>query len=89
MERNLTKDKWKAFNSEQRRLRTNYGLGYDKYDNGGMIVDPMGQWAHPGKNTRIPGSSITTKSGECFFPYRLTLSLISCSISSPKSISGL
>ena len=61
MERNLTKDKWKAFNSEQRRLSTNYKLGYDKYDNGGMIVDPMGQWAHPGKNTRIPGSSITMK----------------------------
>ena len=61
MERNLTKDKWKAFNSEQRRLRTNYGLGYDKYDNGGMIVDPRGQWAHPGEVTRIPGSSITMK----------------------------
>ena len=61
MERNLTKDKWKAFNSEQRRLSTNYKLGYDKYDDGGMIVDPMGQWAHPGKNTRIPGSDITMK----------------------------
>jgi hypothetical protein len=55
MERNLTKDKWKAFNSEQRRLSTNYKLGYDKYDDGGIIVDPMGQWAHPGEVTRIPG----------------------------------
>lgn len=26
---------------------------------GGIIEDPMGQWAHPGKNTRIPGSDIT------------------------------
>jgi hypothetical protein len=26
---------------------------------GGMIIDPMGQWAHPGENTRIPGSDIT------------------------------
>jgi hypothetical protein len=26
-----------------------------------MIVDPMGQWKHPGKNTRIPGSNITMK----------------------------
>lgn len=26
---------------------------------GGMITDPMGQWAHPGKNTRIPGNNIT------------------------------
>jgi ribosomal protein S27E len=26
---------------------------------GGMIEDPRGQWAHPGQNTRIPGSDIT------------------------------
>jgi hypothetical protein len=26
---------------------------------GGPIVDPRGQWAHPGKVTRIPGSDIT------------------------------
>jgi N-acetyl-anhydromuramyl-L-alanine amidase AmpD/LysM repeat protein len=26
---------------------------------GGMITDPRGQWAHPGKNTRIPGNNIT------------------------------
>jgi hypothetical protein len=26
---------------------------------GGPIVDPMGQWAHPGSVTRIPGSDIT------------------------------
>ena len=24
-----------------------------------MIVDPMGQWKHPGENTRIPGNDIT------------------------------
>ena len=24
-----------------------------------MIEDPRGQWAHPGKNTRIPGNQIT------------------------------
>ena len=29
------------------------------YDNGGPIVDPRGQWAHPGKVTRIPSSNIT------------------------------
>jgi hypothetical protein len=29
------------------------------FKNGGLIIDPRGQWAHPGKNTRIPGSSIT------------------------------
>lgn len=39
---------------------------YPKVDNkkqkkkeGGMITDPRGQWAHPGKNTRIPGNNIT------------------------------
>lgn len=26
-----------------------------------IIVDPMGQWNHPGKNTRIPSSNITMK----------------------------
>ncbi len=26
-----------------------------------MITDPMGQWKHPGKNTRIPGNNITMK----------------------------
>ena len=29
------------------------------YEQGGPVVDPMGQWAHPGKITRIPGSDIT------------------------------
>ena len=31
----------------------------NQYDRGGMITDPRGQWAHPGKNTRIPGGNIT------------------------------
>jgi len=26
-----------------------------------MIIDPMGQWAHPGENTRIPSDRITMK----------------------------
>lgn len=29
------------------------------YAQGGPVVDPRGQWAHPGKITRIPGSDIT------------------------------
>ena len=29
------------------------------YAQGGPVVDPMGQWAHPGQVTRIPGSNIT------------------------------
>ncbi len=30
-----------------------------KYDDGGIIEDPMGQWAHPGEITRIPSNEIT------------------------------
>jgi len=36
-------------------------VGLPEKKDGGMILDPMGQWAHPGKNTRIPGSNITMK----------------------------
>jgi hypothetical protein len=31
------------------------------WKNGGQIVDPMGQWAHPGKTTVIPSNDITMK----------------------------
>ena len=31
------------------------------WKNGGQIVDSMGQWAHPGKTTTIPGNDITMK----------------------------
>jgi hypothetical protein len=31
----------------------------EEFANGGPIVDPRGQWAHPGKVTRIPSSNIT------------------------------
>lgn len=30
-----------------------------KYKEGGIIEDPMGQWAHPGSVTRIPSNQIT------------------------------
>jgi hypothetical protein len=30
-----------------------------KYEEGGIIEDPMGQWAHPGEITRIPSNQIT------------------------------
>jgi hypothetical protein len=32
-----------------------------KYKEGGIIEDPMGQWAHPGSVTRIPSNQITMK----------------------------
>lgn len=35
------------------------GTGVLSKKKGGPIVDPRGQWAHPGKVTRIPGSDIT------------------------------
>jgi hypothetical protein len=31
----------------------------EEFANGGLIIDPMGQWAHPGQVTRIPSSNIT------------------------------
>lgn len=31
----------------------------EEFANGGPILDPRGQWAHPGKVTRIPSSNIT------------------------------
>jgi hypothetical protein len=31
----------------------------EEFANGGPILDPRGQWAHPGQVTRIPGSDIT------------------------------
>jgi len=48
------------FNSKNtlKNLTTQFEKGkLNRY--GGMITDPRGQWAHPGKNTRIPGDNIT------------------------------
>ncbi|MBT7349168.1 hypothetical protein HN803_00010 [candidate division WWE3 bacterium] len=33
--------------------------GNKEYQQGGVITDPRGQWAHPGKVTKIPSSDIT------------------------------
>jgi len=38
-----------------------YPWGQYRFQDGGMIVDPNGQWAHPGKNTRIQSDRITMK----------------------------
>lgn len=35
------------------------GLIKKPFKNGGIIEDPMGQWAHPGSITRIPSNQIT------------------------------
>lgn len=36
-----------------------YKCGGQKMQQGGPILDPRGQWAHPGQVTRIPSNSIT------------------------------
>lgn len=35
------------------------GAWLEKYQEGGIIEDPMGQWAYPGEITRIPSNEIT------------------------------
>ena len=65
MERNLTKDKWKAFNSEQRRLRTNYSLGYDKYNNGGETCYECGGMYAEGGYYDCPDQEKDPVTGKC------------------------
>ena len=43
----------------QKNISHNVDTYTPQYRRGGMITDPRGQWAHPGKNTRIPGGNIT------------------------------
>ncbi len=47
----------KAFKSFKPAYK-NLGKGWERYAKGG-IVDPMGQWAHPGEVTTIPSNDIT------------------------------
>jgi hypothetical protein len=49
----------KAFKSFKPAYK-NLGKGWERYAKGG-IVDPMGQWAHPGEVTTIPSNDITMK----------------------------
>jgi hypothetical protein len=54
----LGESRWN--NLVQKGLAEDLGQGHFKLKKeGGPIVDPRGQWAHPGKVTRIPGSDIT------------------------------
>ena len=60
--RKITPETWKnksrGHQGEYFRQATRREFG-GMYGSGGPIVDPMGQWAHPGKITRIPSSNIT------------------------------
>ena len=52
------KDPFRAF----RYTRQNKNGGWlSKYENGGVIEDDRGQWAHPGKVTKINSNNITMK----------------------------
>ena len=52
------KDPFRAF----RYTKQNKNGGWlSKYENGGVIEDDRGQWAHPGKITKINSSNITMK----------------------------
>jgi len=50
---------WKAVDGGKDVMTCHKCGGMIKMKKGGMITDPMGQWAHPGENTRIPGGNIT------------------------------
>lgn len=58
---------WKNRFDENPYLKNNIEIYAPKYKfkknwkNGGQIVDPMGQWAHPGEVTTIPSNDITMK----------------------------
>ena len=60
--RKITPETWKnksrGHQGEYFRQATRREFG-GMYGSGGPIVDPMGQWAHPGKVTRIPSANIT------------------------------
>jgi hypothetical protein len=58
---------WKNRFDQTPSLRERVKIYAPKYQfkknwkNGGQIVDPMGQWAHPGEITTIPSNDITMK----------------------------
>ena len=62
------KEQWKNFQNTDiykkgKELDQSVGLNflYDKKKEGGVIEDDMGQWAHPGKITKINSNQITMK----------------------------
>ena len=63
----LDSPEWKELFAQDPSLRKEIKIFAPKYGvkknwkNGGNIVDPMGQWAHPGEITTIPGNDITMK----------------------------
>lgn len=52
--RTLTKEQYQKFMSNERLKRRKYIDPFTNKKKGGAIVDPRGQWAHPGKDTIIP-----------------------------------
>jgi hypothetical protein len=57
----ITSDQWKQFQNRNVKGSSGFYLKGRGYAEGGVITDPMGQWAHPGSITRIPSNDITMK----------------------------
>ena len=61
----LKTPEWKAYIEQNPQVKGEFKIFAPKYGikknwkNGGQIVDPMGQWAHPGEVTTIPSNDIT------------------------------
>jgi len=63
----LKTQEWKDYIEQNPQVKSEFVIFAPKYQikknwkNGGQIVDPMGQWAHPGEVTTIPSNDITMK----------------------------
>lgn len=63
----LKTQEWKDYIEQNPQVKSQFKIFAPKYEikknwkNGGHIVDPMGQWAHPGEVTTIPSNDITMK----------------------------
>jgi len=63
----LKTQQWKDYIEQNPQVKSEFKIFAPKYNvkknwkNGGNIVDPMGQWVHPGEVTTIPSNDITMK----------------------------
>ena len=63
----LKTPEWKVYLEQNPQVKSDFTIFAPRYKikknwkNGGHIVDPMGQWAHPGEVTTIPSNNITMK----------------------------
>ena len=57
----MTRDQWIDLQKRNNKGASGFYLKGRGYAEGGVITDPMGQWAHPGSITRIPSNNITMR----------------------------